>query len=203
VLLLGALVATMGCQQAKDNAQPAAGGEVVAIYTGHTLTSEQVKQEFERLPGPSRTFLTAPDRKRQFIENMVMNELLYDEGKREGLDKAPDIERQVNELRKRLVVQRVMRKYQTPPPITDEQVRASYDQNVDLYSTTQIAPATSSCGTRRRRSSSSPRSGPTRGSSPSWRSRSRPTRRAPRRAATSAPSARAAWCRSSSARPSG
>ena len=138
VLLLGVLVATMGCQQAKDGAQPAAGGEVVATYTGHTLTSEQVKQEFERLPGPSRTFLTAPDRKRQFVENMVMNELLYDEGKREGLDKDPDVERQVNELRRRLVVQRVMRKYQTPPPITDEQVRASYDQNAHVYSTTQV-----------------------------------------------------------------
>src|SRR5213079_1354662 len=32
----------------------------------------------------------------------------------------------------------VMRKYQTPPTITDEQVKAQYDQNPILYSTAQV-----------------------------------------------------------------
>ena len=44
----------------------------------------------------------------------------------------------MTDLRRRLVVQRVMREYQTPPTITDEQVRAYYDSNQPLYSTTQI-----------------------------------------------------------------
>jgi len=141
----------VGCQGSQENAAaPAAGakadapaaaqpsGDVVATYSGRTLTSGQVVQEFERLPAPSRAYLSAPERKKQFVEQLVMNELLYDEGKRDGLDKDPDIDRQVVDLRRRLVVQRVMRKYQTPPTISDEQVRAYYDQNPDLYSTTQV-----------------------------------------------------------------
>jgi peptidyl-prolyl cis-trans isomerase C len=116
----------------------AAGGEVVATYKDRKLTSEQIAQEFERLPAPSRTYLAAPDRKRQFIENLVMNDLLYEEGQQAGYDKDPEIDKQVNDLRKRLVVQRVMKQYQTPPTITDEQVRAYYDQNPALYSTTQV-----------------------------------------------------------------
>jgi peptidyl-prolyl cis-trans isomerase C len=113
-------------------------GEVVATYKGRKLTSDAVVKEIERLPTPSRSYLNAPDRKRQFVDNMIMNDLLYEEGKQAGFDQDADIDRQVNDLRKRLVIQKVMRQYQTPPTITDEQVRAYYDQNPSLYSTTQI-----------------------------------------------------------------
>ena len=143
VALLAALVVA-GCRS--DNApatsesapKSTGSGDVVATYKGHKLTSGDITQEFERLPAPSRTYLSAPERKRQFIENMVMNDLLFEEGQRSGYDKDPEIDRQVTDLRKRLVVQRVMRQYQTPPNVTDEQVRAYYDQNPMLYSTTQI-----------------------------------------------------------------
>ncbi len=137
----------VGCQQGKEGtastpgatAETAeAGGEVVATYKGHTLTSGRIGQELERLPAPSRTYLAQPDRKRQFIENLVLQDLLYEEGAQAGYDKDPDIVRQMNDLRKRLVVQRVMRKYQAPPTVTDEQVQAQYDQNPMLYSTTQV-----------------------------------------------------------------
>ncbi len=145
LLLLG--LAACGQSSETSNASPTTpqagnhpkgGGEVVATYKGRTLTSNDIAQEFERLPAPSRTYLAAPDRKRQFIENLVMNDLLYEEGRQAGYDKDAEIDRQVNDLRKRLVVQRVMKQYQTPPTVTDEQVRAYYDQNPALYSTTQI-----------------------------------------------------------------
>ncbi len=121
-----------------DQSAAASSGEVVATYGGRQLTSTQVMQEFERLPAPSRAYLTAPDRKRQFIENVIVNDLLFDEGKQTGIDRDPEIERQVNDLRKRLVVQRVMRKYQTPPEVTEEQAHKYYDENPGLYSGTQI-----------------------------------------------------------------
>jgi len=119
-------------------ASSSAPGEAVATYKGHTLTSGQVTQELERLPAPSRTYLAAPDRKRQFVENLVMNDLLFQEGQKQGFDRDAEVERQVNDLRKRLVVQRVMKQYQAPPTISDEMVKAQYDQNPGLYSTTQI-----------------------------------------------------------------
>jgi len=150
------VVAVVGCQSGKDTAPAgdaaksdaphadaapapnAAGGDVIATYEGRTLTANEVRQEMERLPGPSRAYVTAPERKRQFVENLILNDLLFDEGKKAGYDKDPEIDRQVTDLRKRLVVQRVMRQYQTPPEVTDEQARAYYDENPSLYSTTQI-----------------------------------------------------------------
>jgi len=118
--------------------EPEDTGEVIATYGGQTLRAGALTKELERMPGPSRLYLSSPERKRQFVENLVMNDLLFAEGQKTGLDRDPEVEAQVNELRKRLVVQRVMRQYQTPPTVTDEQVQAYYDANPDLYSRTQI-----------------------------------------------------------------
>jgi peptidyl-prolyl cis-trans isomerase C len=140
MVMMLATTILMGCKSGGETnkASSEGTGETVATYAGHTLTSTQIEDELKRLPIPSRTYVTAADRKRQFIENLIMNDLLFEEGKGEGYDTDPEIDRQVGELKKRLVVQRVMRKYQTPPDISDEQARAYYDGNPDLYSTTQI-----------------------------------------------------------------
>ncbi len=111
---------------------------VVATYAGKQLTSAAVIEEIERLPGPSRSYLAAPDRKRQFVENIILNDLLFGEAQKAGYDKDPDIEKQVAEMRKRLVVQRLMREYQKPPVISDEEAKKYYDDNAGLFSATQI-----------------------------------------------------------------
>jgi peptidyl-prolyl cis-trans isomerase C len=67
-----------------------------------------------------------------------LNELLADEGSTHGYDKDPEITRQVDELRRRLIVQRVMRDFQEPPEISDAEVKAYYDQNRRLFSGSQI-----------------------------------------------------------------
>jgi len=145
-VLIGLLVCS-GCGQPQDKsttgttvaAAPAERGEVVATYQGREITSTDLVKELERLPAPSRVYLTQPERRRQFVENLIMNDLLFREGQQGGMEKDPEIERQVADLRKRLVVQRVMRQYQTPPTISDAEVQAYYDANPNLYSTTQVA----------------------------------------------------------------
>jgi peptidyl-prolyl cis-trans isomerase C len=111
---------------------------VVARYAGKELTGAAVMEEMERLPGPSRSYLSSPERKRQFVENMVLNELLFNEAQKAGFDKDPEIQKQVDDMRKRLVVQRLMREYQKPPTISDEEAKKYYDDNPNLFSTTQI-----------------------------------------------------------------
>jgi peptidyl-prolyl cis-trans isomerase C len=118
-------------------AAPEGTGEVVARYGDQTLTADELVIELQRLPQRSRTTMDAEARKR-FVENYVLNDLLYAEGLREGLGTDPDIDRQVNDLRRRLVVQRVVRKLQDLAPVTDEQAKAYYDANPDRYSTTTI-----------------------------------------------------------------
>jgi len=134
--------APQAARQAQDAPAPAEAaakktGEVVARYGQAQLTSDEIVLELQRLPARSRATMDAEARKR-FIENYVLNDLLYREGVAQGLASDPDIERQVNDLRRRLVVQRIVKKLQDLPPVTDEQVKAYYDANGGKYSTTTI-----------------------------------------------------------------
>ena len=143
-----ALLAAAGCSHdaperksspaASPPAQSADEGKVIATYAHKRLTQGTFTREIERLPPRSRMQLAAPDRKRQFVDNYILNDLLAAEGDARGYDKDPDVERQVDELRRRLVVQRVMKDFQEPPEVTDVEVRAYYDQNRRMFSGGQI-----------------------------------------------------------------
>ena len=119
----------------------AAGGEVIATYAGKQFTTEDFRREVARLPPRSRVQLTTPERKRQFVDNFILNELLSEQGRAKGYDHDPEIVRQIDDLRQRLMVQRVMRDYQEAPVLTDEEVQTYYDQNQRLFSGAQIHAA--------------------------------------------------------------
>jgi len=126
-----ALIALAGCSRdASEHKQPASTpaaphaqsgdeGKVIATYGTKRLTQGDFAREIERLPPRSRTQLTTPERKRQFVDNFILNDLLASEGNARGYDKDPEIERQIDELRRRLIVQRVMKDFQEPPEVSD------------------------------------------------------------------------------------
>jgi peptidyl-prolyl cis-trans isomerase C len=82
--------------------------------------------------------LNTPERKRQFVDNYVLSELLAEKGRAEGYDKDPEVARQVEDLRRRLVVQRVMKDLQEPPALSDDEVRTYYEENKRLFSGSQV-----------------------------------------------------------------
>jgi peptidyl-prolyl cis-trans isomerase C len=124
-----------------SSAAKSGGGEVIATYAGKKFTTDDFKREVDRLPPRSRAQLTTNDRKRQFVDNFILNELLSAQGVAKGYDKDPEIVRQIDDLRQRLVVQRVMRDYQEAPVLSDEEIKAYYDQNQRLFSGAQIHAA--------------------------------------------------------------
>jgi peptidyl-prolyl cis-trans isomerase C len=117
------------------------GGEIIATYGGKQFTTDDFKREAEKLPPRSRVQLATPERRRQFVDNYILNDLLAEQGHSKGYDRDPEIVRQVDDLRNRLVVQRVMRDYQESPALTDDEVKAYYDQNQRLFSGAQVHAA--------------------------------------------------------------
>jgi peptidyl-prolyl cis-trans isomerase C len=148
---MGIAVLSFAAACASENAPPtastsstttgASGGEVVATYAGKRFTTDDFRREVERLPPRSRAQLTTPERKRQFVDNFILNDLLAAQGQQKGYDRDPEIVRQIDDLRQRLVVQRVMRDFQEAPTLSDDEVRTYYDQNQRLFSGAQIHAA--------------------------------------------------------------
>lgn len=118
-------------------AKPAKSGEVAARYGDDVVTVDELVVEFQRLPARTRSLMDEAGRNR-FVENHVLHRLLFEEGVARGLDQDPDIRRQVEDMNRRLVVQKLVKEFQDVPPITDEEILEYYEDNESRYSTTTL-----------------------------------------------------------------
>ena len=126
-----------------DDDEEATEEEVEAPEPRHGLTAEQASQvlatigdetitvgEFaQRLADQSpylRARFASPERRREFLENMIRFELLAQEAERRGLDDLPEVEK----LRNQMMIQQLMReKFEDAiqlDDVTDEEVEAYY-----------------------------------------------------------------------------
>lgn len=142
------VLAAMGCDKGDgstkvtDTAEPSAEQ---AKPGKHGLTPEQAKQvvakvgdrvitlgEFADNLASQSPYLRAryqsPERRREFLENMIRFELLSLEAKDQGLDQRPDVQR----VRRQVMVQQMMKKLFDEDgvklsDITDEEIAAYYE----------------------------------------------------------------------------
>jgi peptidyl-prolyl cis-trans isomerase C len=123
---------------AAPQADAAAGeGAVIAKFGEDTFTEADLRTELDRLNRRSRQALDDPERLRQFVENHVLARLIFREGERRGFADDAEIERQVNDLKRRLVIQKVMQEHQSAP-VTDEEVQAYYDAHPQEFTTDRV-----------------------------------------------------------------
>ncbi|MFT4569471.1 MAG: peptidyl-prolyl cis-trans isomerase C [Hyphomicrobiaceae bacterium] len=140
-LALGMMAAVLVAQPcaAEDNAPSGdAASTVIAKYQNTEFTEADLATAVGRLNTRARRTLSDnPERMRQFVENHIVSELIYAEGKAKNYDADPEIRQQLTELERHLVVQRVMQEQQATP-IDDAVVRAYYDEHPDEFSSDRL-----------------------------------------------------------------
>jgi peptidyl-prolyl cis-trans isomerase C len=120
-LLAVALAAA--CRKPKDPAS-----EIVADFRGGAVTRAEVEREGAKLPPRLRSQFESPAGRRELAESMVDKRLLVAEALRRGYDQDPEVRRQVDELRDRLVVQALLAEEEKKlPPPTEAEERAWFD----------------------------------------------------------------------------
>src|SRR5258705_13977926 len=83
-------------------------GPVVAQVGGETITADEVRQRLNETSPFLRARYNTLDRKKEFLENMVRNELLSQEAVRQGYDKSPAARERMN----RAMIQELIRHQQ-------------------------------------------------------------------------------------------
>ena len=145
VTLVAVALVLAACGKKKEEAGPSSkiegGGEVVATYGGEKLTLDEFGAEVEKLPPQIKPLLSAPDRRKQFLENYVLSQLLVEEGEKKGLDKDEDIRKQLEEMKKRLILQKVFQDVQQSATVSDAEVKTYYDGHPDEFSNAQVHAA--------------------------------------------------------------
>src|SRR5262245_39044850 len=147
ILAFCALLAAVGCKGKPEAAASTQKREVLPPDKKYGLTPEQAQKELvkvgettisvgefaERLGGQSpylRARYNSPERRREFLDNMVRFELLAAEASKRGYDKSEDVAR----VRKQMMVQQMMQDLFDKQglklsDISDKEIESYYEKN--------------------------------------------------------------------------
>ena len=73
----------------------------------------------------------------KFVDNYVLSRLIYRKGVEKKFDTDPEVLKQLDDLKRRLVIQRVMQEQQTTP-VDDAEVKAYYDAHSSEFATDRV-----------------------------------------------------------------
>ena len=104
------------------------------IITAGSLAIHQ--SEFETavksLPAEYQSYALGPG-KRQFADDYLRMKLLATEGMKNGLDKDPDVQKQLELLKENLVAQEELKKIDSATTVSDADLKKAYDENKKDY----------------------------------------------------------------------
>ncbi len=127
-LVLGLSLSTVGCNESADKASDTkvSQGEVVATVNGEPITSVDLKEYGGARPDPSQV-----QNQEALLDELITQTVIYQDALRQNLDKDPEVLKELEQLRTRVLVSAAVRKAMEDAPITDEALRAEYDNLKD------------------------------------------------------------------------
>lgn len=106
--------------------------DVVATVNGAPITITMVEAKIEKLPQYYQTF--AVQHKKEVVNEMIVEELLYDEARRRKLNRDPDIKELINDATKKILISRVIEEEaKKSAPVSEDDVKVYYDENKEKY----------------------------------------------------------------------
>ncbi|MBL9037688.1 MAG: peptidyl-prolyl cis-trans isomerase [Archangium sp.] len=122
----------LGCDRpTPEGAKPSNGAsdDVVAKIGASTLTVADVEARLAEQPEFVRARYSTVERKREFVDTLVTNELLVQEAKRQHLDD----DAAVRSALERALIQRLLQQEVSNAPVTEAAVKGFYDANVEQF----------------------------------------------------------------------
>lgn len=110
-------------------------GEVVlAEFGGDILTNRDLDRELEKLPATARETFDKPEKRQEFLRNLVAERLLVDKARRLELDKNPEVQEQLAREADQLIVRKLIRdEVQAKVKVTPEDVERFYKAEYDRF----------------------------------------------------------------------
>ncbi len=139
VLLAGSTL-VVGCVEQKNNnagssAPTVKKEDAVAVVNGHYISKQALEslknQIAKRAPGQS-----IPDK--QLLEELIRREIIVEKATAEGLDKSPEFQAKINEIRTSLLTQLYLQDYLKKHPVTEDELKAEYDAMIGQQGGTEF-----------------------------------------------------------------
>ena len=132
--------ALFGCQggtpSSDSKSDSKKDGQVVAEVNGGSITTADFTRELKNLPEYLKAMADTPEGRKEMLDTMVIRELILQQAAKDGLDKSPDLEEKLKDLKKRLVVEAYLKKkVETESQVSDADLQKFYEQNKDKFKT--------------------------------------------------------------------
>ena len=115
------------------NKRDSKSGPVVAKVGDEVITASELKRRLDETSPFLRARYNTLDRKKEFLENLIRNELLVQEAERQGLDKSPAVKEQM----KRAMIQELIKKQLdeklTGADIADADLKKFYEAHLEDF----------------------------------------------------------------------
>lgn len=130
--------ALFGCQggSTSSGAKPEAKkeGQVLAEVNGGTITTGDFSRELKNLPDYLKAMADTPQGRKEMLDTMVIRELILQQAAKDGVDKGPEIEEKMRDLKKRLIVEAYLKKkVEAESQVSDADLQKFYEQNKDKF----------------------------------------------------------------------
>lgn len=132
------LAALVGCQgnttSGGAKSEGKKEGAVLAEVNSGTITTGEFDRELKNLPEYLKAMAETPQGRKEMLDTMVIRELILQQAAKDGLDKSPEIEDKLQDLKKRLIVETFLKKkVESDSNVSDEELKKFYDQNKDKF----------------------------------------------------------------------
>jgi len=138
LMLLGSTGAWAQTTAAKPAAKTAVAAGTVLNVNGVAITETAVNRVLAELQSQGAT--VTPQVREQVISEMVVRQVMVSEATRRGLDKSPAFAEQLDELRRRLLVETLLAEHQRSTPVTEQDERAEYARQKKLLGDGDTTP---------------------------------------------------------------
>ena len=136
LLLSVPLLAAIACGS-KTSSSSASGaaktGAVVATVGDQTITADELKKRLDETSPFLRARYNTLDRKKEFLENLVRNELLAQEARRQGFDKSPAVEEQMKRAMIQELIKHQLDEKLTGADLAEADLKKFYDAHQDDF----------------------------------------------------------------------
>lgn len=132
------MAAVVGCQSGSTTGGATSGGKkegkVLAEVNSGSITTADFDRELKNLPEYLKAMADTPQGRKEMLDTMVIRELILQQASKDGLDKGPEIEEKLQDLKKRLIVESFLKKkVELESKVSDEDMKKFYEQNKDKF----------------------------------------------------------------------
>ncbi len=110
------------------------GGAVVAKIRDREITMSELEEEIEKLPPSVQDQFKDREGKLKFLQSYVGSELLYHAALRRGLDKDKEVQEEISQFRKQMMINRLLaEEIPQDVEITEGEIKLYYDAHQEEF----------------------------------------------------------------------